>query len=313
MVWDNFDKKITFGFQIMSGYHLKGVTRKDLENLGGLKIDWGSEILEKEINVMYEQILSVDFFKFLSSWKTFSIRNLTSDYIALNYLLVLLKDWEKKGKPTGKNKENQIFRKNAIILFDRVIYEYIMKIWRSASDSRIASNLIEIEESNDIFNPIPNKDWDDLIKEMVDEGTISGEKYTSQESYDIRIKPLLYYYYALRKIPGPDDPRVKGVDVDHIIPYDIFEECPNNSMKLLRNNIINLAFLPHQTNIRKSSKKLSQLKDHWLIQQIVKYEEIVKGDFTKYSEANNIEDLREFRGELIKSTFIDVRKDLIEN
>jgi hypothetical protein len=304
------EKKITLGFKIMSGFYLGALARSDVSRLTDASgLPWGTLDLETKLNAMGEELLVNKVFKYWSSWGT-SILDATSDAIAVNFLLVMWKDWDRKGRPTNPNAlVHKQFQKNATILLDRSIYEYITRKWRGSSDSRIAANLKAIESANELFDPIRAADWTALIDDVVDKGKIEGLPYGP--GVDNRIRLLLYYYYVLKEIGGPNDPTVIGIDVDHIIPDSLFGSTLETDLKVLSANIANLGLLPRRQNISKGAKRLNELRDPWLIDQVERYEEIPESDFAKFSDVSQIRDLMDSRGPLIQQAFKETRKRLI--
>lgn len=308
------EKKITLGFKILSGYYQGGISREDVSMLGDSdSIQWGTKELENTFNSVGMEIRKNDIFKYWESWNI-SLREAMSEAIALNFLLLLTKDWERKGKPFNPtSSQHKAFQKNAIILLDRSIYEYVTKQWRGSSDSKIANNLEDLERSgSDLFDPVSSQSWNNLIDEMIEKGTIDGDSYVDKLD-NKRVKLILYYYYILNSVDGPTDPTLSGIDLDHIIPKSLFDTTPREDLVEYCNNIINLALLPKKQNISKSDKKLNQINENWLKTQITKYEEIFEPDYSKYSEVTQIEDLKDYRGKKIKETFNIRRKRLVEN
>jgi hypothetical protein len=235
-----------------------------------------------------------------------------SDAIAINFLLMMAKDWQRKGKPENKSSlEHKKLRKNAVILLDRSVYEYVTKKWRGSSDSRIATNLKTMSAMPDLFEPIPHEAWDKLIEEVIEEGKIEAVFYATGN--DKRIKLLLCYYYCIECIGGPkSDPLYAGTDLDHIIPKTQFESSPRADLRPYAHNIINQALLPRKQNISKSDDRLDQISDGWMIRQIEKYEEITQGDFPKYSDVTQVLDLKEYRGKKLRKALCVDRKNMID-
>lgn len=304
------EKKITLGFKIMSGFYLGALARSDVGRLTDASgLPWGSLDIEAKLNAMGEELLVNNVFKYWSSWGT-SILDATSDAIAVNFLLVMWRDWDRKGRPTNRNALiHKQFQKNAIVLLDRSIYEYITRKWRGSSDSRIAANLKAVDSADDLFEPIREVDWTTLLDDVVSHGKIEGLPYGP--GVDNRIRLLLYYYYVLKEIGGPNDPTVIGIDVDHIIPDSLFGSALENDLRGLSANIANLGLLPKRQNISKGARRLSEIRDPWLIDQVERYEEIPQTDFAKFSDVSQIRDLKAYRGPMIQEAFKDIRQRLI--
>jgi len=318
------EKRLTLGFKLMTGYYMKSISKIKMEDLADNdSIPWGAVDLEEEINRMLKNLSNEDFFKFLNTWPSrhgFTLKSVMSEAIAINFLLIMLKDWEKKDKPTTPSSTKQKkFRKNAIILFDRLVYEYLMSRWKGSSDSRISRNLVNVENDSDytdeLFKPIASKDWKRLVDEIIDKGELNGETYVEDDTQAKNVaKVLLWYYYSLSNINGPDDPTVIGIDVDHIIPKNAFASVTDEDVKNKMNNIINLAYLPKIENIAKSNKCLKEISSSespWLVSQIEKYEDIDEAQFPDFSEPSDAGELLRVRGEKIKAGLIDQRNRII--
>jgi hypothetical protein len=288
-----FEKRVTLGFKLMAGYHHGEISRDATEKLAADEsIPWGSTRFEQDINRMMEVILHDDLFKFWESWHK-SIMDQTSDAVAINFLLVLLKDWERKGRPVNPAAaQTNLFLKNARILLDRSVYEYVTKQWRGSSDSRIAGNLASIAAQGPSLDRIPDDRWNSLVHEVVDRGSIEGRSYLLSTDRSIRL--LLLYMYVVEEIDGPTEPNTE-YDVDHIIPQAAFEAQGNPAIEPLKNHIANLALLPHRQNNSKSDRPLRSLTEAWLKRQVLKYEGISEADFSSYSEVSQFDALRAMR------------------
>jgi hypothetical protein len=303
-----YQKKITLGFKFLSGKYENGVKKEDIDKLGRNKnIKWNSEYedLVQDINSVIKLVLSTEYFKFLKSWK-FSVMDNLSDAIALNFLLIMYKDWIKKDKPIGSDTKTKQFQKNAFILFDTLIYEYITKQWRGSSDSKIAKNLQKINNENEIFTYIEEDKWIDLLEEIINNNTIDGDFITQKI-----MQPILYHFYAISKISGPSTEY--AIEVDHIIPQSLFKSSALQNSDTIVHNIYNLGLLPKDDNISKSNKKLTEITNKWLIEQIEKYEFIKEDEYRKFSDLNNFNLLKEYRGKIIIKAFKEKRNQILNN
>jgi hypothetical protein len=300
-----FEKRITLGFKLMAGYHRGEISRDATEKLASDEsIPWGSTGLERDINRMMEVVMQDDLFKFSESWRI-SIMDQTSDAVAINFLLVLLKDWERKGKPVAPGAAStRLFLKNARILLDRSVYEYITKQWRGSSDSRIAGNLSALGTQNPLLERIPDERWTSLIQEVVDRGSIEGRSYLLSTDRSIRL--LLLYMYVVAEVDGPTEPNA-GYDLDHIIPQSAFEAHGDLAIEPFKNHVTNLALLPHRQNITKSDRPLREINEPWLRRQVLKYEGITETDYPRYSAVDQFDALRAFRGPLIVEALTTTR------
>lgn len=303
----DFEKELTFGFKILSSIYADGVKKEDIEKLSKDDLfNWNTDVenLVYDLVQMFKLITSFDYFKYFRSWNT-SIMELTSDAIALNFIAMAYKDWIKKGKPIGDTKARQ-FQKNCFILWDKLIFEYITLKWRGSSDSKIAYNIANLENL-DSFKPISREQWEQILRnEIFKESVIESKDITFA-----LMKPLLYHFYCLSSIQGPDTNY--DIEVDHIIPKTLFAESNIERKDIIRDNILNLGLLPKDENIAKSNKKLILIDSQWLKDQIKKYEFISEDKFTLYSNVNNYKDMFEERAEIIVEAYTKKRSDIINN
>ncbi len=214
----DFEKELTYGFKILSGIYVGGVKKESIEELSKAPLNWSSEIDELiyDLQNMFKLISSFEYFKYLKSGST-TIMELTSDAIALNFIIVAYKDWCRKGKPIGDTKAKQ-FQKNCFILWDRLIFEYINKQWRGSGDQKVANNIVSLKNEPDIFIPVHVDKWKSILEDQI-------FAYSTIETTDISMvmmKPLLYHSYCLMKMQGPDT--CYDIEIDHIIPQTLFNE-----------------------------------------------------------------------------------------
>lgn len=300
--------QITLGFKIISSYYQNGMSAICVNKLeSNQDINWGSSIddLANNINIVCDILLDSDFFKFLNSWKK-SISKLLGNALVLEFLVIILKDWEDKGKPkvSGSSERNSIVR-DAKILFDKLVYEYAMGYWRGSGDSKMASHIINWR---DRIKPVDQQTWNSLIDGAC-EGDLNGQSFATKH-----LTPIVYYSYVLQK----QQPNTTGLgityDVDHIIPQAKLIDnklVPAN----YKDSLVNLALLPKKDNINKKDKFLSEIPDSetWLKQTISNYTGIPIKDFGKYSDLNNINDLKSFRHSLISDIFTRLRVSELAN
>ncbi|MDE7100653.1 MAG: DUF1524 domain-containing protein, partial [Anaeroplasmataceae bacterium] len=273
-------------------------------------INWSNDIegLLIEFNSLFKLISEMNFFKYFKPWKT-NLRTLMSDAVMLNFILLIRLDWIAKGKSISDNNAKKV-QKNAFILFDRMIYEYTTRQWRGSSDSKISKNIDKfssLQSSDGLFVPISQEKWSKLILEILENNKVEDE-FVDQQT----MTPILYYYYCLKRVAGPNDIDT-FIEVDHIIPQTKFDNSTIIGKEYIKHNLFNLALMPKKDNISKSNKTLKQIDDPWLKNQICTYEEINIEDFEKYSDLNNFNELRNLRGEKIKSTFNEERKKYLNN
>jgi hypothetical protein len=228
-----------------------------------------------------------------------------SDAIALDLLLLLVKDWERKSRPAPGSVAYKQFQRNVVTLLDRLIYEYVNGQWRGSSDSKIAVNLAALESEPDVLGAIPAESWARMISGVVEEGQVNGQNLAT-DKIDGRVKVLLQYYYVLKGIKGPDEIGV-GLDWDHIIPQAAFAESGSAQLARHMNQISNIALLPASENRRKGDRRLNEISDAWLVSQIQGYEEIDRAQFDHFSSAQHAPELMTARGALLKHAFSEDR------
>ena len=208
-------------------------------------------------------------------------------------------------KPYGTDSNTKAFTRNCFILWDKMIYEYLTLKWKGSGDSKVGKNIAELANTDYAYKPIQTEEWVRLLEEIHDNYTVSGESIKGN------MEPILYHFYCLKSIAGPDTDY--EIEVDHIIPQDAFKTisvAPN-----VQNSLYNLGLLPKGENISKSNKKLNQIHDSWLIDQIKKYEFIDRQDIDTYSNIANYQLLFDAHYELFKEVFFEhgVREELIFN
>lgn len=303
----DFEKELTYGFKILSSIYIEGVKKENIEDLSKADLNWSSDIenLIYDFQNMFKLISSFDYFKYFKSWNT-TMMELTSDAIALDFIAISYKDWCRKGKPVGDSKAKQ-FQKNCFILWDRLIFEYINKQWRGSSDQRIANNIATLVSEPDLFVPVHGDKWRGILQDQI-------FAYSSIEAVDISMammKPLLYHFYCLMSIQGPETSY--GIEVDHIIPQTLFNESSIPRKEVLQNNLLNLGLLPKDENIAKSNKKLILIDSQWLKDQIVKYEFISQDKFNDYSNVNNYQAMFDEREKIFIDAYTDKRNNILNN
>ncbi len=296
--------QITLGFKMMSAYFNKGISAIVVNELERNKqIKWGSSIdeLVDNINTVCEILLKSEFFKYLLSWKR-PLYKLLGAAPTLEYLTILLLDWEDKGCPHVSSAEYHAFVRDAKALFDRLIFEYSVGAWRGSGDSKMANH---VKNWHARITPMKPSEWTNLIRSAC-EGSYNGQ------TIDIKhLTPILCYQYALQK-KKPDNPLNETSEVDHIMPKARLE---SNSMipTGYRDALFNLELLPKDDNIQKKDKALSEISDKFLRQSISRYCDIKIEDFEKYSDVSNIEDLKSERLKVLLDTFENIRKTELSN
>lgn len=304
----DFEKELTIGFQIMAGIYEGSITKNSIESLSrNTSIRWETdyESLIEDLSQMFKQIRSSDYFQYLKSWKT-SIHELTSLGCALNFILVCYTLWKESGKPIGSDYAAKKFIKKCFILWDKLIFEYVNRQWSGSMDSKISKYLERVHRDDQVFDPITNDRWMQLLTEIYENAKIGD----SDIKFDL-MKPLLYHFYCLSHISGPDSNY--GIEVDHILPQIRFDLSQLDKKNILKDSLYNLALLPKNENVSKSDKTLRQIESDWLIHQIEKYEQIQKDKFEYFSNINNYKDLFALRKDIFDNAYGQMRQNLLNN
>ncbi|WP_060874167.1 DUF262 domain-containing protein [Myroides odoratus] len=300
----DFEKKLTIGFKLLSGIIEKGVKKEDIDLLGNnLKFNWEIhyEELINDLNSVHKIILGSSYFKFLTTYR-FTLMSHLSDAIALNFTILMYLDWIRKGKPVANESAKQV-QKNAFILLDSLIFEYVTRQWRGSSDGIISRNIVNFDLQLDILKPVEKQKWKFLISEILEENKILGENISKSI-----LEPILLHYYAMKELQAPETNY--SLEIDHIIPQSLFKSSTIENKDYVQHNLFNLCVLPKDENISKSKKRLIEITDSWLKNQITKFTLIEDNDFVKYSDLKNLEDLKELRGNDIIKVF-EVNRDKI--
>ena len=302
----DFEKELTIGFKVMSGIFVGGVKKESIEELSKVNnFDWNTEVepFLSDLTQILKIIEDFSYFKFLKSWKA-SIQDLTSDAVTLDFICLAYNDWKRKGKPLGTATKK--FQKNCFILLDKLIYEHANKQWRGASDQKIANNISALDKEPEVFTPISEQRWKALLTDIFKNNTVA-EADISQAN----MKPLLYHFYCLSGIQGPDSKY--DLEVDHIIPKALFDASTIDRKEIIQHNLLNLGLLPKGDNGSKSDKKLIEIDDEWLKSQIEKYEFIKEDDFVKYSNINHYKDMFKQREKIFFEAYVQKRNNILNN
>jgi hypothetical protein len=304
-----FERRVRIGFKLMSGYHLGGISKNDFEQLAKEDLSWGSTELEQKINNMENKLTGHTLLKFWDDWGDPLVR-MSSEAVAINFVLCALKYWESLGTPTASGSAKlQKFQNRGAVLFDRMIYEYVTRLWSGSGDTRVATNLANIRDDSPIFKPVSTDDWEALLNDLIQEGQIEGQDQLNNKNPSSRVKLLLRYYYVLtqQRPTNPDE-----MSVDHIIPSKEFESTVEDDLQRYEHHIANLAELPSRDNSTKGDKSLNKISDPWLESQIEQYTGIEKSEFEEYCDITDIEALVETRGQRIREEFLEGRRNLLD-
>lgn len=304
----DFEKELTIGFQIMAGIYEGSITKNAIESLSrnnNIKWETDYESLIDDFSQMFKLIRSSDYFQYLKSWKT-SIHELTSLGCALNFILVCYTLWKASGKPIGSDNAAKKFIKTCFILWDRLIYEYVNRQWSGSMDSKISRYLELVRNNDQVLEPIATDRWMQLLSDIY----LNAKIGDSDIRFDL-MRPLLYHFYCLSHIAGPDS--VYKVDVDHILPQAKFDLSQLPRKNILKDSLFNLGLLPKNENISKSDKTLRHIESEWLRHQIVKYEQIPLDKFDDFSDINNYNNLFNLRKEYFTRAYGTIRQNLLNN
>lgn len=161
----NFTKKLTLGFKLISAVMVGGISSTSVKELENEKrnINWDVDIEKfiSEFNIVMELLYDCDYFKYMMSWKQ-SIMSLMGNAVALEFASLVYKDWIALDKPTKGQSKVKTMKKNAIILCDRLMYEYSRRIWTGSGDSRLARDL----QAKDRFEIVGVDEWKAVIDDF---------------------------------------------------------------------------------------------------------------------------------------------------
>ncbi len=307
-----FKSKVTLGFKLLAAIFEGGVTKDKISGLSKSKnVNW--EEIDKvldNLNLMGRSLKSSPMFQYLRDWDT-TLFSLTSEAICLNFLVLVYRNWIEKGKPIGNSAHATKFLNQTYALFDRMIYEYTLKIWRGSSDSKIADNINNFS-TRDTFKAMPQQRWLDLLEELIEKETIQDQRADQKD-----LKALIYYYYILTEKSAPKK-REEIIEMDHIISQHHFKSTTGEGSQRL-NNLCNFCLLEKSMNSIKGNRSLSEI--HQLAQTNPKYKRLEQAlsygididptDFTNFLTAQSFERLVELRRASFVDTFTYKRNSLL--
>jgi hypothetical protein len=304
-----FERKVTLGFQVLSGYYQRRLSKSHIADLTAVSsVRWDTLELEASIEAAMRRLRDTWFFTYLDAWR-FSFAQFMSDAIALDFLLETVFDWEQKGSPAAGAALN-LFRKNGIIRFDRLVYEYLTDQWRGSSDSRIARNLqtIASRQHDGVEAQIRVDDWESLVNE-VRGGELGGRSYLDR--LDPRMRLLLTYAMVILQL-RPDDAN-EAIEVDHIIPQRLFSEGVDRALRSQVHHLGNLQLLPRSLNAFKSDRRLAEITDVNVMDGVEKFSRVRRADFSFYSSVQGVPELKARRGSLLAEVLGANRIQVIED
>lgn len=299
-----FTKNLTLGFKLLSAIKVGGISSnsvKDLEQERKAKVDWNKdvELFVRDFNIVTDLLYDCDYFKYLMSWKQ-SIMSLMGNSVALEFATLVYQNWINLDKPLKGNPKLKIFQKNAIILFDRLVYEYSSRLWAGSSDSRLARDLTIPQER---FKVITSDAWNEILDNFAQGNNSKVDK------------GIIYHYYCLKKIR----PFFDGVganakyNIDHIYAKAQFKNVTTIDSTLME-SLGNKALLPRVDNIEKGDKSLAELRPHdWLYSEVKRFTGISDDEIDKFSDIVNIEELIAKRISDYKNVFSNDRMSLFNS
>ncbi|MBQ6944714.1 MAG: DUF262 domain-containing protein [Ruminococcus sp.] len=304
-----FKNVLSLGFKTVSAILVGGINNTSvlkLERSQNINWDIAIDNIVNEINMVISILEDYDYFKYLKAWNQ-TIMSLTSNTIAIEFISIMHKRWKYYNCPTKSSSAAKQLAKEAFILYDRLVYEYCIRIWAGSSDNKLATDLNNVDTR---ITQITKQEWANLIDEL------STGKFKGKNTKSNLLKPLIYHYYCIKRF----SPTVLNIstqyEIDHIVAESLFNNVSSNDDILqMKDNILNFALLPKGENIAKSNQKLSQIKntDQWLSEQIKKYAEISDADMDTLSDLTNIGTLKNIRLPLFKEAFEALRDTWINN
>ena len=240
---ESFAAQTTLGFKLFSALFVKGISSKDVSSIETENtIDWETEFepLVKDLNDLCDLLESHPYFKCMKSWGQ-SIMSLTSNTIALEFLTIMYLEWDKIDKKRIDCFETKALKRNAVILLDKLIYEYSNKQWRGSSDSKLAS---DIKSGSERLNPKDTEDWTSLLQDLA-----SGKLNDQTVTQNI-VKPILFHAKNLaEEYPSVTDANV-SYEIDHIYPKALFNSNTSNTLVIqdYKDSLCNLQILSAKAN-----------------------------------------------------------------
>ena len=301
---NSFAEQTTLGFKLISAILCEGISSAVVSKIEKYRdFDWNNdyESLVLDLNTLIDLISDQDYFKTMKAWKQ-SIMSITSNTIALEFITIMYKKWIECGKKIGDTTAVKKLKREAISLLDRLIYEYSNKLWRGSSDSKLASDIKDMD--NRVIPLDYDKTWASLLNDL-SVGIINGEQCTQN-----LIKPILYHSKCINiEYPARTS---DSYDLDHIYPQALFKSNPNIDQNY-KDSLTNLQILSSSANESKKDKKLTSIDDESIKNEIEKSSYIPISDFEKYSDINNIDNLRKLRMEEIQKIYSEKRDTIINN
>lgn len=302
---DSFASQTTLGFKLFSALYNGGISSvhvSSIESKNPINWEMDFEPLVKDLNDLCDILESHQYFKCMKSWGQ-SIMSLTSNTIALEFITIMYKEWLRIDKKRVDCSEVKNLRSDAVALLDKLIFEYSNKQWRGSSDSKLASDIDAIPER---ITPKPYAEWNELLTSL-SIGILNDQVVTQNI-----VKPILFHAKHLaEEYPSVTDANV-NYDLDHIYPKALFASNGNIRQEL-KDSLCNLEILSSKANTSKNDKKLMEITEKNIINEISKSSGISKEDFFKYSDITNIDDMIELRLSQLDKVYKNERNTMLMN
>ena len=226
---DNDWSNMEHGFTLLAARYVGGITQDDRAELGDVAasdMDWEDPALFSEIKGTHKILNNANsFFCHMGSWPV-NMARLIHAAGAITFLTIMSKHFSDMGGPkTAGSAKGKKIMKNAVILFDRIMYDHLSGDWRS-SWSMFKRYLKRYDErktnrgmfSNDEWEHVSTKKWLALLDNALDNGTIAGKKYADSKDVNKRISTLLVYTQMIQSESTAWIYGSKSYQIDHIIP-----------------------------------------------------------------------------------------------
>lgn len=304
-------KATTLGFKIYSGIILDGIKKEDLDELSNSPKVNGQDFEDfvYSFNAMLTSIAEIPYFATLKSWKL-SLSKIIGDAPVLTFLFEAYHMYLIEEKPHSGSSSFDVFKKNCFIILDNLIYEYINSVWRGTGDAILRQRIKAFKATyskGKIIVANPYENWEKLLDGIIENNQIDEKLVTLSF-----VKPIVVHYNCIKRLKCAVDYDFVP-EFDHIIPQSSFKSSTIENKELLRDNIYNIALLPKSKNAAKNDRSLKAIDDEVLIAAITQYEEIKEEDFSKYCKPTDIDDLKQYRGKMVKEAFKTQRKQLLES
>jgi hypothetical protein len=296
----SIENGINYGFKLLSAILVDGVRKEDFDKLAkveALKRNQDIDKLVNSVNLLIKLLKEDDFFGKLFSWNK-SLNEVIGENTAMTFLALIYRNWKSFGENIGNHNAKKT-KKNAFVLLDKLIFEYLTNHWKGSSDAKVSKYLSELT-LKEKFENIEEEKWTKLIDEITEKFSMSGSVI---EDYS-KLYPILLYNHVLNNEINLD---YGNLEIDHIIPQTAFDNSRIDNSRIIQNGLFNLVLIPEDINKKKSNKRLNSLSNN--DRSIYsKFSNIKLNDFDKYSEANNYKELSEYRSKLFKDSFIEKRR-----